>query len=506
MSHLPGTTTYHQSAGRWRPISRNVFLGLGWLGLCWLLSGCAVPLTSGTPPISGSNQPSTGEHTATALPSEPTTPPATTTPLPQHPAAATAAAVTNQVAAPGVCTVAIEQPAQEGVVNSYRGTPAQGVIYDSESHTIYLEDMPPTTLAAVSAALERPDLLWELAPGEWILSAHLEVGPNATLLIAAPEVRWLKMRSDAEGFVWLKAIGGSLTLRNTCVSSWNPDRQSFDEDYENGRSYVLARDGAHMEIRSSELRHLGYAADESYGVAFRLEGTSGLVIDSQLAYNYYGLYTYEVSDLVIRRNEVHHSVLYGIDPHTDSNRLLIENNVVHHNGKHGIILANRCSNSIVRGNVAYNNGLHGIVLYQQSNDNIVEYNTSYDNQLQGININDASHNIVRYNVVYDNNETGIGVGQDAEHNLVTDNRVHDNNEHGVYFYSEATRNTARQNLIYRNAEYGIYIKSEDNRVDRGNQVFENQIGVYFNVDETPDIEWSDNQVYANQDEDIRIDN
>jgi hypothetical protein len=42
---------------------------------------------------------------------------------------------------------------------------------------------------------------------------------------------------------------------------------------------------------------------------------------------------------VVRDNEFHDNVLYGIDPHTDSHRLLIERNVVHHNGKHGIILA-----------------------------------------------------------------------------------------------------------------------------------------------------------------------
>ncbi len=177
--------------------------------------------------------------------------------------------------------------------------------------------------------------------------------------IAAPEVRRLKLRSDADGFVWIKALGGQLTFRDTCVTSWDSAKDAVDENYEDGRSFVLARDGARMEILGAELSYLGYDANESYGVAWRLEDTVGLAADSRFGYNFYGLYSYEVKNLTIRSSEVHHSVLYGIDPHTRSDQLLIEDNVSHHNGKHGIILAEKCSDSVVRGNTVYSNTLHG---------------------------------------------------------------------------------------------------------------------------------------------------
>ena len=43
--------------------------------------------------------------------------------------------------------------------------------YDSDTNTILLGKGAPATLGAVAQALGRPELLRELAPGEWLLSA-----------------------------------------------------------------------------------------------------------------------------------------------------------------------------------------------------------------------------------------------------------------------------------------------------------------------------------------------
>jgi parallel beta-helix repeat protein len=264
--------------------------------------------------------------------------------------------------------------------------------------------------------------------------------------------------------VWLKALGGTLLFERTCVTSWDAARQAVDENTNDGRSFVLARDGARMDIESSELSYLGYEANESYGVAWRLEGTSGTIANSRLGYNFYGLYAYQASGLIIRGNEVDHSVRYGIDPHTASNHLLIEGNHAHHNGKQGIILAEGCSDSVVRDNVVYANQIHGIVIYQGSNRNVVEGNHVYGNVQQGINVNDAIGNIVRDNEVYENGKDGIGLGQDANDNQVTGNRVYRNAQDGITLYSGATRNNVRDNSVSDNGRYGIYAKSDGNDV------------------------------------------
>jgi parallel beta-helix repeat protein len=360
------------------------------------------------------------------------------------------------------------------------------VIYDTSTNTIIVRN-GSLTLGVLGRAVNRSEVL--LGARRWLLSANLRLEKGTSLRIAAPEVRWLKLRSDANGFVWIKALAGQLEFIDTCVTSWDSTRNRYDDDYADGRSFVLARNGARMDIYRSELSYLGYEANESYGVAWRLAGTSGEIIDSRFGYNFYGLYAYEASNLVIRGSDVHHNVRYGIDPHTRSNSWLIEDNISHDNGKHGIILAEDCTGSVIRNNVVYGNALHGIVLYQRSNNNLVEGNTSYGNGLQGINVN-GSYNTLRNNAVYDNIEAGIGVGQNALDNLVISNTVRANRKEGITFYSDASGNTLQANAVIDNARYGIYIKSEGNTIAGGNRVSGNAVGIYLNVAHPPEIHQS----------------
>jgi parallel beta-helix repeat protein len=377
------------------------------------------------------------------------------------------------------------------------------VHYDDKSNTILLRKGAQTTLAGMSQIVGRPELLQQLAPGEWLLSANLRVEPGALLRVAAPEVRWLKLRSDDGGFVSIKALGGQIEFTSTCISSWDATRQQYDQNLQNGRSFVLARDGARMDVRASDIRYLGYDGPESYGLAWRLKGTSGQLIDSAVSYNFYGVYSYEVDDLVLRGNQVHHNIMYGLDPHTRSMRLVIENNVAHDNGKHGIILAEECSNAVVRNNVAYNNLHHGIVIYQRSNDNLVEGNTAFGNGGQGINVNDSANTIVRGNSVYDNLDAGIGIGQKASATQLLGNLVQANRRDGVTLYSDAAGSLLRENTISDNTRYGIHVKSAGELRVEGNEVAGNQVGIYLNAAQAPEISPATNRVHSNREADLR---
>lgn len=377
------------------------------------------------------------------------------------------------------------------------------VRYDGDTRTIVLSKGSGVTLAALSRALDNAEVLQEVASGEWLLGANLRIQKGATVEIAAPEVRWLKLRSEGKRFASIRVLGGGLAFTNTCISSWDTERNSFDENYRDGRSFIVARDGATMTVHGSEVRNLGYNADESFGLAWRLADTRGEIVDSYVAYNYYGLYTYQVNDFVIRRNQVHNNVLYGLDPHTGSQRLVIENNLVHDNGKHGIILAEECSDSVVRNNVVYGNRHHGIVLYQKSNNTLVEGNSSYGNAEQGINVNDASGNTIRNNIVYGNLADGIGVGQQSSKNKLVANDVYANHKDGVTFYSEATDNALLENKIYDNGRYGVYVKSEGDMNIEGNEIAGNTIGVYMNVAQPIEVAWETNTMRDNREADIR---
>jgi parallel beta-helix repeat protein len=300
---------------------------------------------------------------------------------------------------------------------------------------------------------------------------------GAELQIAAPEVRWLKLTSDTGRFVTVKALGGRLDITGSCVTSWDEGQGHVDTEHADGRSFLLARDGAQMTISHTELRHLGYSEVESYGLAWRTGGTSGAITDSIVSNLYYGLYTYEVSGLMVLDNEFHDNVVYGIDPHTGSRDLRIERNVVHDNGKHGIILAEDCTDSVIRDNVVYRNDHHGIVLYLRSDRNIIEGNETFANTAHGININEADANTVRDNRVYDNGETGIGVTQTGQGTLVEANQVRGNRQDGVRVVSEAADTTVRGNVIAENTRYGVYLDSSGAVDVTGNTVVGNRAGI-----------------------------
>ncbi len=369
-----------------------------------------------------------------------------------------------------------DAPADSIPAPAAKRIPTDWITYSADNNTITINKGADLTLADVGQTLNKPAALKEVQPGEWLLGANLQIDNGATLKIGGAAMHRLKLRSDSDSFVWIKALGGTLEFSSVCVTSWDTTRNAVDEQPDDGRSFVLARNGSRMDIRDSELSYLGYDANESYGVAWRLQGTSGTAENSRFGYNYYGMYSYEASDLVIRGNEVHHSVRYGIDPHTRSNHLTIENNVSHHNGKHGIILAEDCTNSVIRNNVSYANDMHGIVIYQKSNNNTVEGNTVYGNQWEGIDINDSSDNTIRNNTVNTNGKAGIGVGQNSKDNQVVGNNVTNNQEDGVAIYSNASGTIVQDNTIRNNARYGIYVKSTGNEVAENNTVVDNRMG------------------------------
>jgi parallel beta-helix repeat protein len=349
--------------------------------------------------------------------------------------------------------------------------------FDPATHTVLVTGGHGVTLPALAQALGNPDVLREEAPGEWLLSADLAVPPGTSVQIAAPAVRWLKLLSTAGRFASVRAFGGTVDVAGSCITSWDPATGTADTDSANGRSFILARDGAQLTIDNAEIRYLGHGEVESYGLSWRTEGTSGKITNSVVSHNYFGLYSYEVGGLVVTDNEFHDNQLYGIDPHTGSHNMTIERNVVHDNGKHGIILAEDCVDSVIRDNIVYRNDHHGIVLYLRSDRNTIENNDSFANAAQGININESHDNVIRGNRVYDNDESGIGITQTSSNNLVENNQSRGNQQDGIRVVSEAAQTTLRANTLGENSRYGVYV-DVDGEVDiAGNTIFANRSGI-----------------------------
>jgi parallel beta-helix repeat protein len=375
------------------------------------------------------------------------------------------------------------------------------VAFDKVANKITLNGGDGVTMAALSKAVNNPAALTESSPGEWLLGADLEILGGGSLAMAPPDVRWLKMSSSPKGYVSIKVLGGKLNVNGVCVTSWDTDKNTVDDQYQDGRAFLLARDGGQMNIDKSELRYLGHSETESYGLAWRLEGSGGGITNSIISHLYFGLYSFEVGGLVVTDNEVYSSVVYGIDPHTKSHNLQIQRNIVHDNGKHGIILAEDCVDSVISDNIVYKNQHHGIVLYLRSDRNRIENNETFGNLAQGININESSNNVVRSNRVYNNTESGIGIGQNASDNLVERNEIRGNEQDGVRLVSATSKADVRDNVIGENARYGVYIDAQGPFTLAGNTIFGSRAGVALNG--TSPMPPGDNTIYKNTEIDVK---
>ncbi|WP_143517082.1 nitrous oxide reductase family maturation protein NosD [Pseudonocardia sp. MH-G8] len=395
----------------------------------------------------------------------------------------------------------VREPASTGGAEQ----PASGDVsasFVAATNTIELRSGTGVSLPALADAVGNDNALRQVGEGEWELRADISVINGASLHVAAPEVRWLKLVSEEGKIASLKPLGqgSGLQIDGSCITSWDIATSTADTNQDDGRGYILARDGAVMNIDNAEIRYLGNGDVESYGLSWRTEGTTGSITNSVSSHNYFGLYSYEVGGLVVADNEFHDNSLYGVDPHTGSHDMTIERNVVHDNGKHGIILAEDCVDSVIRDNIVYRNNHHGIVLYLNSDRNTIEGNDTFANVAQGININESNDNIIRGNRVYDNKESGIGITQTSKNNLVEDNQARGNAQDGVRVVSEAAQTTLRANTLGENGRYGVYVDIDGDVDIAGNTIFANRSGIMLKGSAiVPD---GDNSIFNNAEDAI----
>jgi parallel beta-helix repeat protein len=381
------------------------------------------------------------------------------------------------------------------------GSSGVSAALDRGTNTIRITGGTGITLDRLSKAIGNPAALRELQPGEWLAGASIEIDKGASLTLSPPDASWLKLRSVGPNYATVKAFGGALAVTGVCISSWDDTKQQVDTNPADGRSFLLARDGGQMTIDKAQLAYLGFGDRESYGLSWRTEGSGGHVADSDISHLYFGVYSFDVGGLSITNNDVHDSVLYGIDPHTGSHNLKVQNNVVHDNGKHGIILAEDCVDSDISGNIVYRNQHHGIVLYQHSDRNTITGNETFQNASQGININESGNNVIQGNKVYDNGESGIGIAQTGQDNALRSNDVRGNKQDGVRIVSEATTTELRDNVISQNDRYGIYVDTDGPFTLAGNTIWANRTGLLLKGPSAPSQ--SGNSIFGNHEADIK---
>jgi parallel beta-helix repeat protein len=394
-------------------------------------------------------------------------------------------------------------PAARGAAQA--ATVAVPVRYDAASKTIFVgaaysdsalaaypsapgAPKSPITIPQIAAALANAALLENQGGGAWLLKVNMVINPTAQLTATSASIAWLRLASMAggtPGYIHLVADGGYVQIQGIKVTSWDSNAAAPDQNYTDGRSYLLALHGGRMDVVGAEVGYLGWADGEPSGMSWRLRatanrpetGATGVIQNSNIHDNYFGQYSFAAYGLIVTGNQFHHNAFYGFDPHDASTGFQVTYNKVYANGKHGIIFSRNCTNNIISHNEVYDNAQHGIMLDRGSANNTISDNLVYGNQ-DGVAIFESSNNVVRNNILRDNNRgvrvnatydvtdefDGISTG-----NLLVGNTIQNSAQYGVYLYERADRNTLDGNSITGSGDTGVYVKTGGNTI-LGNEI------------------------------------
>jgi mannuronan 5-epimerase len=247
------------------------------------------------------------------------------------------------------------------------------------------------------------------------LRRPLVIRHGAALVL--PEGSVLRLVSASRAFL---VNGGQLILRGARITSWDATRSApsalgHDRQF---RPFVAAIGGSWTEITRSTLSHLGYDAAKSYGLSL-VSGPSSLsvagaptgrITGSRILGNYYGFYSYEAEDLVITDNAFVDNIVYGLDPHDRSRRLVIAGNTaIGTKRRHGIIVSRGVSDSWILENRAIGNAGTGIVIDAASSDNVVARNLAAANRGDGFSLFESPRNLLWGNFAIGNRKSGLRI-------------------------------------------------------------------------------------------------
>ncbi len=259
----------------------------------------------------------------------------------------------------------------------------------------------------------------ETEPGIYTLRLPLLVAQGASLVIDN-SVKELRLSQEAGAFL---VNDGKMFIVDTRITSWR-EREGAPAAFRSGdefRPFLVSWGGSELYVAGSSLISLGYSASKAYGISIsqysparqkRLQRPSpkGWIVDSEFVDNWFGFYCFEADDLVVIGNRYRGNIVYGIDPHDRSHKLIIANNRVEDTKKkHGLIVSREVSNSWIFGNVITSSGLSGIVIDRSSVGNIVADNTVYNNGGDGITIYESPDNLLWGNRSVSNAKHGIRV-------------------------------------------------------------------------------------------------
>eukprot|EP00903_Cladosiphon_okamuranus_P016037 g14807.t2 len=375
--------------------------------------------------------------------------------------------------------------------------------------------------------------------GRWLLTSSITILDGVTLYVHGTsdggDADVLRIESTDDDFHEIRAWGGNLSFKGTTVTSWDTEKGGERTKYEGGRSFINCvtqfddsdkwscngrsnkeRGECRMDIIDSTMGNLGWFDGESYGLTWKVRGfckdlsnveifedhnVYGDIQGSTIYGMYYGMYSYGHQDGVWTNNVMRDNILYGFDPHDDSDDLTIANNVVYGNGNHGIIASKRCTNVEIYNNEVFNGDNAGIFLHRSSDNAKVYGNYVHDNADAGIAMLE-SYGADIYDNTIENNKYGIRLSLGSADNDIHDNTFDSSSKYGLYTYQGSDvpgvkgnngrpKNNVFESNIISNTDVGVFIKEGDDNTFTKNDFTGTKT---FKFTDSTDTTWTSNTI------------
>ena len=269
--------------------------------------------------------------------------------------------------------------------------------YERTENTITVECN--ASFRHVVGAIDDPAILEDLGNGgEYLLKASLQVDDDATLSMAANDIKWLKI-TGTNGII----VHGRIEIAGLKITSWDTEANSPVFQTTLGtipRAFINLRGSEGGFVHNSEIAYLGY--QESGRRGFDLFGGDEPSHDMEIRGSkfhdmWFAFYSRGTYNIVVDGNDYYNNIKYALDPHTVTYNMNITNNWLHHNPI-GAICSDRCYNILIEGNVVHHNTDHGIYFSRNMHDSIARNNHVY-NSSTGILVSESPNNQIYNNII-----------------------------------------------------------------------------------------------------------
>lgn len=315
--------------------------------------------------------------------------------------------------------------------------------------------------------------LIEKTADAYLIKYPIVVQPGAGLMIVKPALP-VRLMSETSSFI---ANFGTMVVLDADIMGWKSSTNvpAVFEEKDEYRPYLVFWSNSVSYLGRSRFSHLGYDFPKSYGISYAssppflredaaVPRPTGWVLDSVFDDIYYGFYSYEADDVAIIGNTYKDNIVYGIDPHDRSHRLIIaKNDSFGAKKRHGIIVSREVNDSWIFDNHSHDNHGSGIMIDRKSVKNVVARNISENNGADGLVFFESPDNLSWDNKIRNNAKNGIRIRNSWNIRLRGDEIV-DNGMYGVVSYTASLEEQETRDTTYDPYEQRASFDIADSRM------------------------------------------